>query len=52
MVLSADQEVIRLDVAVYYALLVALLDTLDHLQGHHAAGLQIKLVSTGLKQIL
>ena len=51
-VLSANEEVVRLDIAVDYALFVALLDALNHLQRHHAAGLQIKLVTTRLKQVL
>lgn len=52
MLLRTDQEVVWLDVSVDDALLVALLDPLNHLKRDHAACLQIELVAARLKQIL
>lgn len=51
-VLATDQEVVRLDVSVYDALFVALLNPLYHHEANHAASLEVKLVATSLEQVL
>jgi hypothetical protein len=48
---ATDQEVIWLDVPMDDALLMSLLNSLEHLNGDHVAGLQIKLPLARLEQI-
>jgi hypothetical protein len=48
----SNEEVIRLDISVDYALLVHLLDSLNHLSGNAKNSLQVKLAAALLEQIL
>ena len=48
---ATDKEVVRLDVAVDYALLVDLLDALDHLDGDQQDRLQVELALAGLEEV-
>jgi hypothetical protein len=48
---NADQEVVRLDVAVQKSLLVDIFDALEHLNRNHQHSLQAELSVTELKQV-
>ena len=48
---ATDKEVVWLDVAVDYALLVDLLDALDHLDGNQQDRLQVELALAGLEEV-
>ena len=51
-VLATNQKVIWFDITVYDSFLVALLNPLYHLYGHHAACLEVKLMAARLEQVL
>lgn len=52
MILGADEEVVRLDVPMYHAFLVALLYSLYHHDCDHATCFEVELVAARLKQVL